>query len=280
MTSRPPYPLVHTDLDATLLNHDTYSWQPALPALTRLQELGIPLILNSSKTLAEMQELATELNLSHPLVCENGSLIAIPRNGDFSLSEIETYFPSIEVTKSYWLGNLGRSRGQFIETLHKLRESNPEYRFEGYSDWSAEDVAKHTGLPIEQAHLSHPRQGTEPIHWHGRDEAYKRFLGELAQYEIQAVAGGRFIHISGLSDKAHGLRKLNELYQLKHPQRELLTIALGDSPNDLNMLNAADIAVVIPNKEKLQPSAKKVIYAQEPGPTGWNTEMLALLEQV
>ena len=48
--------LVFTDLDATLLDHKNYSWQPAAQAINYLEANGHPLILCSSKTLAEMVE--------------------------------------------------------------------------------------------------------------------------------------------------------------------------------------------------------------------------------
>ncbi|HAC9004228.1 TPA: HAD hydrolase family protein, partial [Salmonella enterica subsp. enterica] len=46
--------LIFTDLDGTLLNSHTFEWQPAAPWLTRLHESGVPVILCSSKTAAEM----------------------------------------------------------------------------------------------------------------------------------------------------------------------------------------------------------------------------------
>ena len=45
--------LVVTDLDSTLLDHN-YNCDEAEPALACLRELGLPLVLNSSKTVAEM----------------------------------------------------------------------------------------------------------------------------------------------------------------------------------------------------------------------------------
>ena len=73
-----PAAIVFTDLDATLLDHHTYSWQPAQPALKWLAKHNIPVILTSSKTLAEMQQISDELSLRYPLVVENGAAVAIP----------------------------------------------------------------------------------------------------------------------------------------------------------------------------------------------------------
>ncbi len=267
--------VVNTDLDATLLDHNTYSWRPATDALRVLKDRKIPLILNSSKTLPEMQDLSTELGLHDPLVCENGSFIAIPREGSFSAEEITSQFNSVEKIEGYWLCHLGVSRSQFLETITLLRSKHAAYDFRGYADWSVEEVAGHTSLPLEKAALSHQRNGTEPIHWHGTDAAFVAFKKELQEHNLKAVSGGRFIHLSGQSNKGQALLKLGELYEKKYGK--VVSIALGDSPNDISMLDAADIAVVIPNKEKLSPTAKRVIHAKEHGPTGWNTTMLEIL---
>ena len=105
------------------------------------------------------------------------------------------------------------------------------------------------------------------------EQAYDKFTKELAAHKLKAVAGGRFIHLSSQSDKANGLLALKGLYQIKFPQHIIQTIALGDSPNDLGMLNASDIAIVIPNHTILEPSAEKVIFAEDKGPAGWDTSI-------
>ena len=48
--------LVFTDLDGTLLDHHDYSYDAALPTLRRLKKANIPLIFNTSKTAAEVEE--------------------------------------------------------------------------------------------------------------------------------------------------------------------------------------------------------------------------------
>lgn len=63
---------VFTDLDGTLLDHETYSWEAARPALERLELSGIPWILVTSKTRAEVELWRKQLGNRHPFIIENG----------------------------------------------------------------------------------------------------------------------------------------------------------------------------------------------------------------
>ena len=47
--------LVFTDLDGSLLDHNTYSYLDARPQLYALERLGIPLIPATSKTRVEIE---------------------------------------------------------------------------------------------------------------------------------------------------------------------------------------------------------------------------------
>ena len=51
--------LVFTDLDGTLLDHETYSFELALPAIDVLKEKNIPLIFCTSKTRAEIERIVS-----------------------------------------------------------------------------------------------------------------------------------------------------------------------------------------------------------------------------
>lgn len=65
---------VFTDLDGTLLDHNTYSWDAARPALDRLVRLQCLVVLASSKTAAEVLALQDIMALSgQPALVENGS---------------------------------------------------------------------------------------------------------------------------------------------------------------------------------------------------------------
>ena len=73
---------ISSDLDGTLLDHTTYSYQAALPALALCQSLGIPIVLNTSKTVAETLAIHTALDLTAPMVVENGSALVFPNRPD------------------------------------------------------------------------------------------------------------------------------------------------------------------------------------------------------
>jgi mannosyl-3-phosphoglycerate phosphatase len=255
--------LVLTDLDATFLDH-SYRWDVAKPAIARLRELGLPLVLNSSKTVAEMKDLATELGLQSPLVAENGGLLAIPN----------------EHTGDYSLQIRGLPRKEILEVAHGLR-SEMGYKFEGFADWSDQELAERSGLSIIQSQRSLARLATEPFLWEDSESLRLEFADQLSIQGIRMLRGGRFWHLMGASDKADGSASVLKYYQELEPDTEWQVIALGDSANDTAMLEAADIAVVIPHSDgaHISPKAPRVVHAPFPATKGWNAAILSLLDE-
>ncbi len=266
--------LVVTDLDASLLDGD-YSWKAATPALERLRALGIPLILNSSKTLSELIDLVDELGLQSPLIAENGGAIAAPADSGLLDSN-----RTPDRAGDYLLKVNGLSRDFILSVAHGLRERFG-FRFSGFADWSDRQVADRTGLPLTKARLAKVRFATEPILWEDDEARLADFERALAKEGIRALKGGRFVHLMGTADKADGLKAVLKLYREAQPEAEWHTVALGDSANDLAMLEAADIAIVIPHADgpRIMPRKPTAIHAPAPATRGWNKAVLALLNQ-
>ena len=255
--------LVVTDLDDTLLDHN-YNCDEAKPALASLCDLGMPLVLNSSKTVAEMEGLAMHLGLFSPLVAENGGLLAIPneRTGDYSV-QIK-----------------GLPREEILEAAHDLR-IQIGYKFEGFADWSDQELTERSGLSITQSKLARARLASEPISWNDTEQQRLEFADQLAVKGIRMLRGGRFWHLMGALDKADGIASALKYYQKREPDTDWLVIALGDSANDTAMLETADIAVVIPHADgaHISPKAPRVIHASFPASKGWNAAILLLLDE-
>jgi mannosyl-3-phosphoglycerate phosphatase family protein len=270
----PRYPLiVYTDLDATLLDALSYTADAAAPALAWLKRLNVPVIPISSKTLAELEVLARRYKLGHPCVAENGALLAFPRD----------YFPgldSLPLSHGFHILRCCPDYAEIIGILHGIRAA-AGYRFCGFHDMSDAQVAQLAGLDIESAARARLRHSSEPLLWHDSEQSLMEFARELRIHGLQLTEGGRFLHVLGKCDKGTAMQTLNRYYHaagLTHAT----TIALGDSLNDLPMLQQADVAVVIRREGgdclRLGEQAS-VYYTGATGPGGWNEFMMQYLQQ-
>lgn len=250
--------LVFTDLDGTLLDHHTYSYEAAKPAIARLKQHNIPIILNSSKTLAELDEIASQLALSAPVIAENGSIISIPGE------------PLV-----FW----GPDYGAICHLLDQFRADHG-WKFRGFHDWSVEDVAEHTGLSFAAAEMAAKRQASEPLLWDDTQKNLEAFTLALDAEGLLLKRGGRFWHVMGHTDKVKAMTYLSEREQ-RLSGEDVRVIALGDGPNDIGMLEAADVAVIVHNSDTDEivinaRSDQQVIKTTLSGPAGWN----AAIQQV
>lgn len=258
--------LVVTDLDGTLLDHNNYSFEAALPSLKALDQHQVPVIINSSKTAAEIREIQTSLGNSHPFIIENGSAIIYPDN------------KSTDTQTSTVI--LGHPRQHILEKLQQLKQSFPSH-FRCYSESSAEDIVDMTGLSLEEAKLSLQREYTEPLLWQGDNNSKQAFITLAMELELQCLQGGRFLHLMGNTDKGKATKILAQQYQ-EHPQSKVKTIALGDSHNDIAMLQAADIAVVIRSPHFSPPEFEHPhkLVSHLYGPAGWDECITQLLPHI
>lgn len=261
--------VVFTDLDGSLLNHHDYSFDAAKPAIERLKNLHIPLILVSSKTVDEMRATQTDLQINHPFIAENGSIVAAPVS--FARFIQDNPGDLVEDGKSIFC-YMGKSRDEILKVLDGL---SGKYDFRGFSQMGAAEIARLTGLHVRDAERSNRRLATEPIVWEDTDERWNPFCAELHSAGLRIVKGGRFHHIMGDTDKARAVSMLIDAYS-RFYDATIHSIAVGDSENDLGMLNIASTAIVIPRIDgtQMQPANKeRVIYANAPGSPGWRHAM-------
>ncbi|MEM7761160.1 MAG: HAD-IIB family hydrolase [Cyanobacteria bacterium P01_A01_bin.40] len=250
--------IVVTDLDGTLLDHQTYQFTAALDGIQELKQRGIPLILNSSKTQAEIIEIRAQLNNQEPFVCENGGILCGMANIQY----------------------LATPRSQFLQDLAVIK-AKLNLKYQGFAEVTVDEVMHWTGLSASDAENAMKRDATEPLLWQDTELALNNFRQELAQIQLQCVKGGRFHHVMGFFNKATCFSQLKEYYAQVW-QEEISIIALGDSPNDLPMLEQADYAVVIPNSNgnKLHLNQAATYFASKLAPDGWQEGISFVLEHV
>ena len=164
-----PNLIVFTDLDGSLLDSTTYSYEAALPALTALREQGIPLVLVSSKTRAEMEPLRQRLDHRDPFIVENGGAVFVPHGlFDFPLERMRTRSP-------YQVIELGLPYHMLREVLKQIEEA-VETPLQGFGDLSVEDIMQVTGLPHADAILAKQREYDEPYLLARPSGAHRRSL--------------------------------------------------------------------------------------------------------
>ncbi|XPF92795.1 HAD-IIB family hydrolase [Colwellia sp. RE-S-Sl-9] len=267
--------IIFSDLDGTLLDHFTYESTPALPVIKQLNAANIPIVLTTSKTLAEVLKIQADLNIKAPLIIENGAAIFIPKN-TFRIQPKNTLSMG-----QYWVKSFCLPRQHWLEII---KDAPAKFKglYQGFSTLTTEELAELTGLSIANTDLAKNRQYGEPIHWRGDEESKQDFIKYLEKSGATILFGGRFFHVSGNSDKGQALTWLTEHYQKNIGDDTISTIALGDGKNDIAMLEAASIAVQIRSPVHEFPALNKtenVIQTQEYGPAGWAEAIQHLLPE-
>ena len=260
--------VLFTDLDGSLLDHHSYDWTPAAPWLVQLKQLGIPVVPVTSKTRSELLGLRQSLDLEHvPFIAENGAVVGLPPSWCHSGLEREVGSDGLVIK------TLGVDIGFIRQRLRVWRErlkDNAGVRFTAMSEMTLDDLCAFTGLSDPQARLARMREGSEPLVWEGDDEGLEVFRASLAGDDLQLVQGGRFWHVTGESHKGNAVSWLIERYAALRGVTPL-TLALGDGPNDIAMLEAVDQAVVIQGCHGLDvtPRQAALYRSQAAGPQGW-----------
>jgi mannosyl-3-phosphoglycerate phosphatase len=261
--------LIFTDVDGTLLDHGTYSFSGATDALALLAREGVPLILCSSRTRAELEALREALGIDHPFISENGGAVFVPHG----------YFP-FKLRGAREAGGcsaieFGRPYAEVVSRLRTVAGALG-IAVVGFNDLSDEEVARLCDLPLADARLARQREYDEAFLVCDRHPAAarRRLFAALEASGLSCSIGGRFDHVSGPTDKVQGLALLRMLYHRAGRQR-IVTVGLGDALNDLELLREVDIPIIVRNDEGRASAALRrhlpfSRLTSAPGATGWN----------
>ncbi|NNK79209.1 MAG: HAD-IIB family hydrolase [Litoreibacter sp.] len=249
-----PEILIFSDLDGTLLDHETYQWRAAEPALARLRTMNAGLVLATSKTAAEVAPLRAEIGFSTwPAIVENGGGLLEPGNQPTQDTSI------------------------YQEIRAALRDLPQGFR--GFGDMTNDEISALTGLSPQSAEHAKARQFSEPGLWIGAEADFQRFTDAAREAGLFVQRGGRFTALSFGETKADRVVDLIKRYRPKH------SIALGDAPNDAEMLQWADIGIIVANRAGPDvprlpgEDSGRIRRTEREGPDGWSDAVSEILDE-
>ena len=249
--------VIFTDLDGTLLDHDTYSFQSAQNALQIINNQDIPLSICTSKTKAEIEYWRKQLNNHHPFIAENGGGIYVPKK----------YFPfnilHDESNQQYYIIHMDKKKGLVHQVIHELKK---QYRIKSFVDMTAEEIAEDADLPINQARLAKKRDHSIPFKILDKDQT-DNIISEIEKHHLHYTKGGRYFHLTGDIDKGEAARTLLYLYKKKFGTK-ITSIGIGDSENDFPLLDTVDKPYLVKKKDGTYAS-NDYLHAEGIGPAGW-----------
>ena len=263
--------LIFSDLDGTLLDHTTYSLEAAKPALNALKLRNIPLIFCSSKTRPEIEIYRELTGNRHPFISENGGGIYVPRDYDTDSFDYDTK------TDDYKVIALGTKYDTLVEVLNSIR-NDTGIKLKSFSEMKISEISEYTGLDPRLVKLSKMREYDEPFIIFGNDKAAYTIKEEIIGRGFNYTQGAIFHHIMGKNDKGKAVKILLQIFKNRFP--DLKSAGLGDSLNDLPMLEVVDIPILVQKpdgKYDQRIVLDNLIYADGVGPIGWNRSVLELL---
>ena len=264
--------LIFTDLDGTLLDHDNYSYGNNKKMISTIINNKNEIIFNTSKTFSECKKLLKELKLSNmPFSTENGAVL---------------YFPKIRFNKiknsssfeRYWKLRIAKLSSKSWHQF--LKQKQKKYNFLIAQDLSSKILKKYTNLDDTSKMLN--REASQIILWEDSLVNLKKFKNELkSEKQGVLIQGSRFMQVSSVCNKRIAKKLISHAYDYQfYGTYSKNTIALGDSKNDIDMLNSASYPCLIKNRSgyflKLRSNKKNIIKSSKFAPDGWSQVLYKL----
>jgi len=263
--------LIFTSLDDSMLDHGTYSYHAAQAALDHIRR-RIPLIFTTSKTRLEIERLQSELSIREPFIAENGAAVFFPDG--YRNFKIDTGFHS----PPYTVIHLGATCSEIRRFVFSVKE---RFGIKGFGNMRNEEIESMTGLSPEQVLLAKQREFTEPFVIEG-DTRIEEMAPYAASRGFKITSGKLFHYLAGIrQDKGRAVRLCTGIFE-KNMGDGLMTIGLGDSPDDFSLLENVHVPILLPHSDGSLENfhTANLTRANEPGGKGWSDAILSALNRL
>jgi mannosyl-3-phosphoglycerate phosphatase len=251
--------------------------QTALPAVQALRAQGIPLVLVSNKTRAELEPIRRRLQHRDPFIVEDGAAVFVPQGlFTFPLERVRT-------KSSYDVIELGMPYHMLRDVLKQIEDA-VETPLHGFGDLSVDEIMQITGLSHTDATLATIREYDEPFLLEGPQAVVEEVCRQITMRGLRWTKGGRFFHLTGDNDKGEAIELLMRCYQreqrLRFQPDPVESVGIGDSIADVPLLAVVDHPILVQKPDgsfDTDVLLPRLVRTRGIGPAAWKEAVLRLL---
>ena len=267
--------LVFTDLDSSFLNKNDFSFGNNLNTTKQLINDGHSVIFNTSKTFIELKNFFQKESFNLPFICENGGGIYTPKKYFHNLNQIKDEYNIIFESKRI-IKKINCIKNEITKIYGKYLTF--------FNDLDNAEKEKLSGLSRNGIKLASEREFTELIIWQSNSENLQKLKEYLESHNLTIIKGGRFHHISNNINKGEAMLRLVNEYKKHYSSTNFITIAVGDSDNDLEMLNCADYPCIVKSSDNQNfvenIKSSNLFISNRKAPDGWSECIKQVFESI
>ena len=263
-----PIKLIACDIDGTLVGHSLTFSARVLDAIHRAQNRGIIVTLATGRGFPATRRFADQLGIDVPLICYQGAQIRTPAGKTVN----ETTLPHQHLAM---VVDFCHQHGWELtvyyndEIYHSTQQYDPDY----YERWF--------GLPVHLVDDLLAEVTGDPTKFIALAPTQKQ--GDYLEKQLRHLANGQFQilrshawFVEGLDlcvSKGNSLSRLAKEWQVDRKD----VMAIGDSGNDVSMLEWAGLGVAMGNApDHVKAAADAIAPSQEEDGVAWAIETHAL----
>jgi len=252
--------IIITDLDGSLLSHSYFSFKQIHSDIINLLDSGTLIIPASSKTKIEMEMFCAELGRNVPFIYENGAGL---ENVHLITSE--------KSSKSLILSQAAINSQKIWEIWSEFVTEELKNQCLFAHEMNLTQQVDVFGLAGQKLDNALGREYSLNFKFYGNQTQLQHLKHILSTKNLTVQQGGRLMTLSGKHNKAdycNFIRTKQKSFGL-----EPFLVGVGDSENDVDMLENCDIACIIPRPHKpllsISIPLERTIVAGNVAPLGW-----------
>ncbi|NLC51439.1 MAG: HAD family phosphatase [Firmicutes bacterium] len=249
------YKMLALDLDDTLLNEHSQVSERNQWAVSEAIKCGILVTIATGRMFCSARRFAAQLKINSPIISYHGALIKSP------VTDAELWHRPVPPALAKEIIGRAEDRGfhvnLYIEDRLYAHEENEYTRY--YEDFAGVEITPVGDLKRFVVCSSVAPTKLTIIDWHGRIEELESELNNDYEHKLSILQSRPyFLEITDKeATKGQALRYLSENFGIRREE----SIAVGDSYNDLDMVEFAGLGVAVANARREVQDAANIVTA-------------------